>query len=58
MFNFYILKSLVTGKYYIGSTRDVLARLKLHNTGKVQSTKSDLPWQIIYIESFIDLKSA
>ncbi len=36
----YILKSLKDGKYYIGSTADVVARLNFHNAGLQRSTKS------------------
>ena len=40
MFFIYILKSLDSRKYYIGSTKNVERRLSLHNAGQVQSTKS------------------
>jgi len=52
MFYLYIIKSLKTGEYYIGSSSNVEERLKQHNDGKVKSTKLLLPWQIIYTESF------
>ena len=58
MFFCYILKSLRSSKYYIGSTENLDKRLKLHNTGKVRSTKSDMPWQRIYFESFESLSNA
>jgi putative endonuclease len=35
----YILKSLKDGRYYIGSTSDVMARLKFHNSGLQRSTR-------------------
>ena len=55
MYIVYIIKSLVTKRYYIGYTSDLVRRLKYHNTGKNKSTKSHIPWKVIYIESF-DLK--
>ena len=56
--HFYILKSKHSGKYYIGSTENIEQRLKLHNSGKVISTKSGKPWAIIYTECFENIKLA
>jgi len=52
MYTAYILQSIKTQKYYIGYTSDLGKRLKYHNSGKNKSTKSDIPWRIVYIESF------
>ena len=52
MFYSYIIKSLRTGKYYVGSCRDLVQRLKEHNQGKTKSTKSARPWEEIYSEHF------
>ncbi len=52
MFVVYILKSTVTGKFYIGQTQNLTARLIRHNSGRNQSTKKDRPWIIVYQESF------
>lgn len=48
----YILKSLKDGKYYYGNTTDIKSRLKEHNSGKVRSTKSRIPFEIIYFEEY------
>ena len=58
MFHFYILKSLTSAKYYIGSSGNIGKRLKFHNLGKVQSTKHDRPWKLVYSESFKSLREA
>ena len=58
MFYFYILKSEKTAEYYIGSTENVENRLKLHNYGKVKSTKSLRPGQCVFIQNFHTLKEA
>jgi len=42
----------MNNKYYIGYTRDVNERLRLHNSGQVISTRSSLPWQLFYKEEF------
>jgi putative endonuclease len=52
MFTVYILKSEVTHKHYYGHTKDLLQRLKAHNSGKVRSTKSGRPWKVIHQEEF------
>jgi putative endonuclease len=52
MFYTYILKSKLHGTHYYGHTKDLENRLKIHNGGKVRSTKSKRPWEIIYVEEF------
>jgi len=39
MFYLYVLKSKVDNNLYIGSTKDLQERSKLHNAGKAPSTK-------------------
>jgi len=51
-FTVYILKSIEHGTYYYGHTKDLEARLKRHNSGKVRSTKSKGPWRVHYKEEF------
>jgi putative endonuclease len=46
----YILQSLKDGKFYTGSTIDLIRRLKQHRAGKVQATKSRLPIRLFYFE--------
>ena len=48
----YILKSVKDGKYYIGETHDVEARLLFHNSGQQRSTKNRIPFVIILTEQF------
>jgi len=52
MYFVYILQSLKTLKYYIGSSSDVEKRLIMHNRGSTRSTKPYRPWKVIYTESF------
>jgi putative endonuclease len=49
----YIIKSEKTGRYYTGVTADLELRLKQHNSGKTRSTKSGIPWKLIYSEQFL-----
>ncbi|OHA88777.1 MAG: hypothetical protein A2741_01545 [Candidatus Zambryskibacteria bacterium RIFCSPHIGHO2_01_FULL_43_27] len=54
----YILKSEKDRNLYIGCTGDLHNRLRLHQSGKVLSTKSRLPVRLIYSEEYIDKYSA
>jgi putative endonuclease len=52
MYYVYILKSLKDHMLYIGSTNNLEKRFKDHNKGKVFSTKSRIPFEIIYHEAY------
>ena len=52
MFYVYMLVSKVDGTLYTGQTQDINARLRLHNSGRVQSTRKKAPWQLGYFEVF------
>jgi len=54
MYKVYLLQSLVKPtKTYVGLTiKDVNDRLSEHNKGLSQYTKTDLPWKVIYFETF------
>lgn len=58
MFYCYILESLKSGQYYIGSTKQLSNRLDEHNKGKVKSTLYNRPWKMLYYEEFESLKYA
>lgn len=58
MYYVYILKSKKDGKSYIGSTNDLRRRFKMHNTGKVYSTKDRTPLVLIYYEAYRSDKDA
>ena len=48
----YVLKSLSSGKTYIGQTHNLENRIKVHNEGKSPYTKGRGPWVLIYFEEF------
>ncbi len=54
----YILLSLKDKKRYIGYTSDLKNRLKLHNKGKVYSTKYRRPLVLIYTEGCLSEEDA
>lgn len=47
----YVLFSERDGKLYTGTTGDLRARLKLHATGRVQSTAHRRPLTLLYCEA-------
>ena len=52
MFCTYVLRSEKDNKLYIGHAKNLEERLRLHNLGKVQSTRHRIPFQIVYSKSF------
>ncbi|WP_069130531.1 GIY-YIG nuclease family protein [Rhodohalobacter halophilus] len=59
MFYTYILYSLSKDGYYIGYTSSTPQdRLNRHNNGMTHSTKSGIPWTIVFSKSFDDKSDA
>jgi len=55
----YVLLSLKDSQWYIGQTdRQVEQRLREHNQGLVFSTKSRVPFKLIYYEMYTDKNDA
>ncbi len=54
----YILESLTTGRFYIGSTSDFDRRMQEHERGHTPSTRGRGPWKLVYRESFRSLLEA
>ncbi len=52
LFHVYILRSRITGRYYVGSTEAVERRIREHNSGKSASTRSGVPWELVHTVSF------
>jgi putative endonuclease len=50
-FYVYVLKSQNDGGLYIGCTRNIEERLRIHKSGSVKSTKNRLPMDLIYYEA-------
>jgi len=58
MYVAYILKSLKDHRFYYGSCENLEKRLSIHNSGKVRSTKSRMPFVVHYFEEFISRSEA
>ena len=56
----YILFSETKNNFYVGSSRknEAIGRLKEHNAGRIKSTKSGLPWIIVYEEQHLNYTNA
>ncbi len=52
MYEVYIIKSITTGRYYIGQTNNLDDRIRRHNSGYEISTKTGIPWKLIHREEF------
>lgn len=51
----YILKSVYCPKTYVGSTTNLMRRLKEHEQGKSSFTKRHRPWKVVYKEQFLNI---
>lgn len=58
MYYVYILKSHKDEKLYIGYSCDLRRRIKEHNSGKVNSTKYRIPFELVYYEAYKDESDA
>jgi len=54
----YVIRSLKDCKFYTGYTIDIENRLKKHNDGKVPSTCSRKPFELVYFEGCYNEKDA
>ena len=52
MWNVYVLLSLKDKRSYVGSTNALLKRIDEHNRGLVRSTKSRIPFKLVYKEEY------
>ncbi len=52
MYYCYILLSSKSHIFYFGSAKDLELRIRQHNTGEVKSTKSYIPWKLVWYGAF------
>ena len=58
MFYTYVLKSIKDKKLYVGWTEDLNKRFKKHNKGLIESTKSRVPFELVYYEACLNREKA
>ena len=54
----YVLISEKDNRIYVGSTNNFDQRLKLHNSGSVQSTKHRIPFKLLFKEESQTIQEA
>ena len=54
----YVLQSEKDKLFYVGYTKNLKSRLKLHNDGKVESTENRQPLKLIYYEVCMNQQDA
>ena len=47
----YAIRSSLTNRIYIGQSNNFKRRLSKHNKGIVRSTKKDIPWELIAVQT-------
>ena len=58
MYYCYILLSSKSHIFYFGSAKNLELRIRQHNTGEVKSTKSYIPWKLVFYSAFDTIKKA
>ena len=58
MYYVYVLRSEIDKNMYVGYTKDLENRIKMHNEGLVTSTKNRRPLHIIYYEVCLNQQDA
>ena len=58
MFWVYILKSKKDNSKYIGVTVDIKNRIEEHNRGETKTTKSKIPYKLIWCCAFVNKEKA
>jgi len=48
----YVLKSLSSGRSYVGNTNNLQNRLLRHNNNESKATKGKGPWKLMYQEEY------
>lgn len=52
MFTVYVLQNIVSKRFYIGSTNDIIRRVNEHNRGQTKSTRQKGRWELVYKEEY------
>ncbi len=58
MYYVYVIYSKALDKIYKGCTNNLRDRIDKHNKGRVKTTKSGIPWELIYYEAFVNKSDA
>ena len=53
MYYVYVLKSQKWNRPYVGFTKDLVKRVRQHNSKSTKSTSYGIPWKLVYYEAFL-----
>ncbi|MEA3249515.1 MAG: GIY-YIG nuclease family protein [Patescibacteria group bacterium] len=54
----YVLKSLSTGRHYIGESTNLKSRLEQHRSGSCRTTNRQRPWKLVWFAVFSSRRKA
>ena len=54
----YVIRSSKTGRYYVGGTGDLCARLRAHHQGRTRSLKRQGPFALVHVEQYDTVSQA
>ena len=52
MYIVYLIKSMSSSWFYVGMTSNLPKRVAQHNAGKTRSTKTHIPFELVYSKEF------
>jgi len=52
IFHTYILRSIATGRFYVGHTENLTKRVYEHNNNRTSSIKNRGRWELVHAEEF------
>ena len=58
MYYVYVIRSKKDKQFYTGFTGELQNRLQEHNSGRVPSTKTRIPFELVYYEACLNEKDA
>jgi len=58
MYYTYIIRSIKTGRYYVGCTDDLKTRIQAHTLGKTKSLRNKGPFKLVYTELYLTKQEA
>ena len=58
MYFVYVIRSVGSGRYYVGYTNNLARRLDQHNANKTKSLVNKGPFEFVYTENYLSLADA
>jgi len=52
IFHAYVIRSIATGRFYVGHTENLTKRVYEHNNNRTASIRNRGPWELVHSEEF------